>query len=387
MRLSRDLIVVVFLFVVLGILAFAAASLRGEPNDQPAYVAYSTHTAGALGTLALQRWLEALDHSTTRLEGASFSVPGDAQVLFIFRPSAYATARDADAVMTWVARGNTLIVIDANDYRSDNPLTRALKLGAPKIFDAPVETATIEQPILGTVADTAQVKARHGLALERSDYVQYLSGENSPLLVSFAQGKGKVWLSSTPYIFTNDGLRDETNAALVGAMLSGAPRASRIAFDEYHLGFHQAVSNEQSLQALMYAKPWGWAILYALVVVFAFILINGQRLGRAQPLPQAIARRSPTEYVISLAQLYRRAGKLSIAQQHYYQHLKRRLGRPHRINPALPNAEFVAALARQDERVDRAALTRTLYAFDQKQISESGLVKLANQAIKIEKRK
>lgn len=387
MRISRDLIVVVFLFVVLGVLAFAAASIRGEPNDQPDYVSYSTHTAGSLGTLALQRWLEALGHSTTRIESSSFNVPSDAQVLFIFRPGAYTESRDADAVMTWVARGNTLIVVDANDYRSANPLTRALKLGDPQVFDVFVESATIDQPILGTLSDTAQVKARHGLTLDRSDYVPYLSAQNSPLLVSFNQGKGKIWLSSTPYIFTNDGLRDETNAALVGAMLSGAPRTSRIAFDEYHLGFRQAVSNEQTLQSLIYAMPWGWAILYALVVVFAFIIINGQRFGRAQPLPQSIARRSPAEYVISLAQLYRRAGKLSIVQHHYYQHLKRRLGRPHRINPDLPNDEFVDALARQDDRIDHETLAKTLHAFDQKQVNESGLVKLVNQAIKLEQRR
>lgn len=388
MRLSRDLIVVVFLFVVLVVLAFLAASIRGEPTDQPDYVSYSTHTAGAQGTFALQRWLEALGHSTFRIEGSSFNIPSDVQVLFIFRPSAYNESRDADAVMTWVARGNTLIVVDANDYRSPNALTRALKLGDPKIFDTPVERASIDQPILGSLPDSsAQVNARHGLVLDRSDYAQYLSAQNTPLLVSFSQGKGKVWLSSTPYLFTNDGLNDETNAALVGAMLSSASRFSHVAFDEYHLGFRQAVSNEQTLQSLIYTTPWGWAILYALVVVFAFIIINGQRFGRVQPLPQSIARRSPAEYVISLAQLYRRAGKLSIAQHHYYQHLKRRLGRPHRIHPDLPNDEFVDALARQDDRVDRAALVRTLHAFDQKQMNENGLVKLANQAIKLEQRR
>jgi hypothetical protein len=388
MRLSRDLIVVVFLFVVLVVLAFLAASLRGEPTDQPDFVSYSTHTAGAQGTFALQRWLEALGHSTFRIEGSSFSIPSDAQVLFIFRPSAYSESRDADAVMTWVARGNTLIVVDANDYRSPNALTRALKLGDPHIFDTPVERSAVDQPILGNLPDSsAQVKARHGLTLDRSDYVQYMSAQNTPLLVSFSQGKGKVWLASTPYLFTNDGLNDETNAALVGAMFSGSLRTSRVAFDEYHLGFRQAVSNEQTLQSLVYTTPWGWAILYTLVVVFAFLVINGQRFGRAQPLPQSIARRSPAEYVISLAQLYRRAGKLSIVQHHYYLHLKRRLGRPYRINPDLPNDEFVDALARQDDHVDREALTRTLRAFDQKQVNESGLVKLANQAIKLEQRR
>ena len=383
MRLSRDLIVVVFLFAVLTVLAGLAASMRYTPEDPYSFVSYSTHNVQPSGTQALQRWLQALGRQTVRIETATFTIPSDVQTLFVLRSESFDDSDDADTLIKWIERGNTVIVLDTADYAIEpNALARALNLGEPKNFDTLVERASVEQPILGNLPSPL-VHANHGLTLDRSDYVEYLSANNSPLLVSFKLEKGTVWFCAAPYIFTNDGLRDESNAALVGALLSDAPSNSAVAFDEYHLGIRQNGSGRSSIQALLYSTPWGWAIVYALVVVLAFLVINGQRFGRVQPLPQTIMRRRPAEYVTSLAQLYRRAGKSSIVLHHYFQHLKRNLGRPYRINPNLPDAEFVDALARQDDRIDRDALTRTLNALQQTQIGESGLVKVANQAIKI----
>ena len=150
-----------------------------------------------------------------------------------------------------------------------------------------------------------QVDTRYGLTLDRSDYVEYLSAQGSPLLVSFAQGYGVVWLSSAPKLFTNDGLRNDANAGLVDTLVKRTPAGSLVAFDEYHLGFHGEAAQDHSLLLLIYTTPWGWAVLYGLIVVFACLLVNGQRLGRTIPLPHSIARRNPVEFVTAMAQLFR----------------------------------------------------------------------------------
>jgi hypothetical protein len=291
--------------------------------------------------------------------------------------------RDAQTLLRWIERGNTLILSETGSIETPNALMRALQQRGDRLLKERTGKITIEQPLLGhSPSMTATVRTWFGLNPERADYVQYLSAQGSPLLISFKQGKGRVWLTSAPYLFTNEGLSDETNAALVGAMLSDTPRDSLVAFDEYHLSTqHVTSANSQTLQTLLFATPWGWAILYALIVTFTYLAINGQRLGRVLPLPQTIARRSPVEYVVSMAQLFRRAGKRSIAQKHYYHHLKRKLGQPYRINPDLPDDEFIATLARHTDRFDQHALAQTLRALRQ-QMSERALVKFANQAIK-----
>ncbi|MGE5140267.1 MAG: hypothetical protein ACM3JD_12450, partial [Rudaea sp.] len=78
--------------------------------------------------------------------------------------------------------------------------------------------------------------------------------------------------------------------------------------------------------------------------------------------------------------LFRRGNKRAMALEHYRRHLKRRLARPYGINPELADEEFVEALSRQRENLDRPALLHALVALDTSGIDERGLVRLAAQA-------
>jgi hypothetical protein len=385
MRFSRDLLVLFLLLLVVSGLGAAVTLLRSSQSPE-SEVAYSTHTVARQGTQALQRWLEALGYRSQRIEGEAFAIPNDAHVLFTLGQSIPLDAKETAALLSWVDRGNTLIVAGTN--ASQSVLMRSLQQKADRRFENRIEQVSLEQPVLGELPSIpAQVNTWQGLSLDRTDYVQYLSADRTPILVSFKRNQGRIWLSSAPFLFTNDGLNNETNAALVGAMLTGVPPGSLVAFDEYHLGFRQAAQNRQNLQALLYGTPAGWAILYALVVILGFLIINGRRLGRVMPLPLTLARRRPVEYVTSVAQLLQRAHKQKMVLRHYRQQLKRRLGHPYQISPDLPDETFIAALARSDERVDRQELARILRGFQDKRIGANRLVQLVNQAVQFAERR
>ena len=96
MRFSRDLVFVVALFVALMVLTVLGALF--EQSQPPSFVPYSTHTTEPQGAQALQRWLEALGYETARIEGSTFEIPRDAQLLFILSESEYIDSGDADAV-------------------------------------------------------------------------------------------------------------------------------------------------------------------------------------------------------------------------------------------------------------------------------------------------
>lgn len=378
MRPFRDLLIVIVLFALLIAFTAISAARRAEiEQQQETFIAYSTHSARSSGTLALRLWLEALGYRTQRLENEAFRVPDEARALFVFPPSEAFVEAEAQSVLRWVERGNTLIVAQDSLFNDNNRLIRTLKARVQPISYA--ERATLEQPLVTT---DVQVRTSAALALERDDFVQYLSASGKPLLVSWRQGRGRVFLTSAPYLFTNDALKDEHNAAVTPALLSGVPRGALVAFDEYHLGF---TGESDSLQALLYNTPWGWALLYALLVVFAYLFVNGQRFGRVVPLPREIARRSPAEYVLSMAQLFRRAGKRHMVLQHYRQQLKRTLGRPYRINANLPDDEFVRELAHYRD-VNQAELLSTLNELNQPNVSERTLIKLADAAIKLRRK-
>ena len=167
------------------------------------------------------------------------------------------------------------------------------------------------------------------------------------------------------------------------ALLSRVARGSVIALDEFHLTAERPLTGcAASLQALLFCQPWGWAIIYSFAVAGVYLTINGKRFGRIMPLPCEVALRNPAEYVLSMSQLFQRAGKRSMIAQHYRRQLKRSLGRPYRINAELPDPEFVDELAHFRD-VEREPLLRVLTALNRPQSSERSLVHLADEAIQL----
>jgi hypothetical protein len=241
----------------------------------------------------------------------------------------------------------------------------------------------LDQPLHGTtISGRILLRTSWGLELTRNDYIQYLSDSEKPLLVSWPQGKGTIYLTSAPFLFTNDALHNDANAMLLLALLSRVPRGSVIALDEFHLMTGRQPTGSgcaASLQTLMICWPWGWAIIYAFAIAGIYLGINGRRFGRVLPLPREVALRNPAEYVLSMSQLFRRAGKRGMIAQHYRRQLKRSLGRPFRVNAELSDEEFVTELAHYRD-VDRESLLRVLTALNRPQSSERSLVRLADEA-------
>src|SRR5437016_4276718 len=196
MRLSRDLLIVLALFVVLALFTVVPAMRRAEIEEaQQTFTPYSTHSAEPDGTLALMLWLEQIGYRTQRIENDTFATPDEARVLFVFPSRETYADFEAQALLRWVERGNTLIAF-ARALPGDDNLLRALNAAVEPIGYADI--VPLEQPLAAT-ADV-RVNTFSGLRLNRNDFVQYLSANGSPLLVGFAQGRGKIFLSTSPFV-------------------------------------------------------------------------------------------------------------------------------------------------------------------------------------------
>jgi hypothetical protein len=192
---------------------------------------------------------------------------------------------------------------------------------------------------------------------------------NAVIVAGLKHGAGYIYLSSATYPFTNEGLGDAENAALVLNMLRRVPSGGRIQFDEYHHGFFTPPSTGR----LLLGNPWGWAAAYAVAVIAIYLILSGRRFGRPIPLKEEVARRSSAEYIESMADLFQRGGKRAYILRHYHNAFKRRLARKDGVNPQLDDAEFVRELARV-RQVDEAQLTALLARLRNDKPSESDLV-------------
>jgi hypothetical protein len=112
-------------------------------------------------------------------------------------------------------------------------------------------------------------------------------------------------------------------------------------FDEAHHG----VSEGGDLLGLLTSTPWGWALVYAGVLAGAYYLWSARRLGPPLPVPTPDRRRPTSDYVRSVAALFRRARKPGWAAERYLQYFKRTLAAHAELDPFLTDERFVQALA------------------------------------------
>jgi hypothetical protein len=203
-----------------------------------------------------------------------------------------------------------------------------------------------------------------------------LAMDNDPVLVTFRQGQGRVILASFTYPLTNAGLKEPGNPELVLNLLALAGKIDNIWFDEWHHG-----ENQRKLivgpQDWLRFTPAGHGLLFTAVILFLALVLQGRSFGRTIPLPQSTARRTSLEYITALANLSRRAGRRSDVLRQYHQSLKHHLARRYRLDPDMPDDEYVTQLSNYHSDLDAAGLKNLLVRLDARSVSEGELVKLA----------
>jgi hypothetical protein len=372
----RDFLLLGGLFLAL--ILFVAFG-PGRRPDQDYSGVPTTHSSEDGGALAFYEWAREIGYDARRLEYRSFALEESDAALVILNPGEPITRVQARDTLDWVARGGTLIFAD------DTPIvfgaSRALldELGAS--FEVYSTTTTIEraapgQPALDQpLAVAPLVRTGRMIRFQHDDYVKIAGLPDAIVIAGVKHGSGYVYLSTATYPFTNAGLRDADNAALVLNLLRRVPPGGRIQFDEYHHGFFEPPWTG----SLVLGSPWGWAATYAVIATALYLILSGRRFGRPIPLKEEVARRSSAEYVESMADLFQRGGKRAYILRHYYDAFKRRIARPYGVNPRLEDEEFVRELARFHE-FDEPVLLALLRRMRSQQVGEDELVRTVTDA-------
>jgi hypothetical protein len=347
--LIGGLFLALILFVVLG--------PARQPPQQPNVP--TTHSSRAAGAQALFTWTERMGYRAQRLEFRDFALDQADDVLLVLGPTTAITPDQARDTLEWVTRGGTLVFASEESalFGGTNELLDQLDVElAVYSSTTTIDHAIPLQPALDAPpVGQAQVRTGRVLLPRRNDYAPLLGTPDALLVLGIQHGRGYIYLSSTVYPFTNEGLAEEQNARLVLNMLRSAPSGGRIVFDEYHHGYVHPPSAGGALTG----TPFGWAGLYIAAAVGMYLLLSGRRFGRPVPLREEIQRRSSAEYVESMADLFRRGGKTGYMLAHYQRQFKRRLARQYGVNPQLDDAAFARELS-QVGPIDQAALAALL---------------------------
>ncbi|RPI91805.1 MAG: hypothetical protein EHM39_14205 [Chloroflexi bacterium] len=209
----------------------------------------------------------------------------------------------------------------------------------------------------------------------RRDLVVHLFVQGKPVLASFGEGGGTVWVVGTSYPFFNYGLRDEASARLVMNLLADVPPEAAIGFDERQLLVTQE-SEQSGLNDWLVSTPAGWSLIVLVVLVMGYLLLRGRRFGRPQPILAEQLRREPTEYIQAVATLFRRSGQRGEVLRHYKSELLRWLTTRYALEPRLNDDELVRILAVRDPALDTGALADLLRDLSARHVTEQQLVQI-----------
>lgn len=374
MKTRRDTWLIIGLFLALAVVAVLLSIQRSRQAELPAYYSQSNQPNGAH---ALRLWLEAQNLVVLGdiLEIGVFAPPKEARLIFILEPEILSQT-DLEALDRWVQAGNTLVAAGSNPG--------SLELARHYEFNSsvhPTPLSQISQPaplLLAPPLPTGYAMTTNvSFNSARTDYVPYLVATDELVMVSFNQGSGKVVLLSTAQPFSNQSLKEPGNAELVLNIINLYAFNSPIWFDEWHHGFQTPQKEIVGPENWLRYTPVGHAFLFSLLVVFLGLLLQGQNFGRPIPVLRELRRRAPLEYISAIANLKRRAGHHQDTLVFYHASLKRGLGRRYRLDPLLPDAQYVAQLGAYNPQLDQAALLALLTRLSASSASENELLKLA----------
>lgn len=377
-RPGRDSLIALGLLALLAGLTVLAAVQRPAGDD--ALPPLASISAQPNGAKALRLWLAELGYRSDDRPQTAFSLPDNAAVALVLEPLYGVTAEEGAALEAWIEAGGLLVT--AGDGPAMDGLLRRFDFRLAPL-DAAMDAPALPQTPLwaSPPLDAAEPRARYYLQSTRNDFVTHLAVDGRPVAVSFEQGDGRVILASSARPFSNAGLRSAGNAALALNAVGAAGRPGVIWFDEWHHGLRDtaellAVGPGQWLRR----TPAGQSVLLFAGLLFAALVLRGRHFGPSLPLPSDVSRRAPLEHLTATAQLSRRAGHRRATLGQYRLWLKRGLGQRYRLDPSLPDDDYVARLAGYNPALDEAGLRSLLARLDQPDPSEADLVALAAEA-------
>jgi hypothetical protein len=355
----------------LAIVTAGAAVYQATPEEQALPLDSSSSTRN--GARALWLWLQDLGYEVSDEIGAGFRPPENADVALLLEPLTEITTRQWATIDDWVEQGGTLIL--AGDRRETVLAAQHYDFNVTYLGTT-TTTLTAQAPLLA-LPGAVGAHTRACLETERSDYVTLLAATAAPVMVTWQRGAGRVILSTTAHPFTNAGLKEEGNPGLVLGTIGIAGATRTIWFDEWHRDPRTALAQLAGPGDWLRHTPAGRSLLYTAAVIFASLVLRGRRFGRPVPLRKEAGRRAPLEYVTAIANLGRRAGHRQAVLEQHIQHLKRNLGKRYRLDPTLPDEEYVSRLKEYDPDLDAGDLQDLLAGLRHTSAGESEMVHLA----------
>lgn len=326
MRLGRDAwaLLALLLVFIAAMAYYARHSMEGGGEDQP-----TTYNAGPGGTKALYQLLLREGKEAERFEQPLENLPADAGLLVMFEPFQRRVEKEEkEALLRWVGEGGTLLL--AVSPKASAPFEEGLVLDevdvqrkkpSPATLPVDPERSPYFHDVRSLRVDGAtRLKEEPGKTVD-----ELLLDEEGAYIIAWKQGKGTVIVTTRGVLPGNAHIAEADNVLFFVNIVEAHtfPDRPLVLFDEYHQGFGYATEGGRSLWQAMGAPAR--TLVYYLAFGFLLFLYNANRRFGAALHLAAPSYRPSTEYIASMASLYRRAGAADMALETIYRAFARDL--------------------------------------------------------------
>jgi len=317
--------------------------LRGPAGaaDSPEH---RSDSDAANGTSALRLYAEALGHPTATVEG-EFTLPTSPALLFVFTPSQSHgfSATEAQQVASWVSSGGILVYAAEQSEPQLETQFGLHRMGAQATGNgAASQQATASAPIFGGVGQVRGGDPAQKLVASSAQVPLFRNRLNEVIGLRTAVGQGLVVALTDPLFLCNGYLGEADNGRFAADLLALVPPDGHVLFDEFH---HGAIATGSPETAWM-TTPWGAALVWAVIVIFAGIALRGRAFGPRLSLASA-RDRSSAEYAEAIGRLLHRTGARSVTLETLVQATRRAIAERLGIGSGVQAEHFREAVARR----------------------------------------
>lgn len=351
---SRGWFILGGLVVLVGLLTL----LRGPAGagDSPDH---RSDSDAANGTSALRLFAESLGHPTATIEG-DFTLPSSPALLFVFSPGqdhGFSSAQ-AQQVANWVTSGGVLVYAAEQGEPQLDSQFGLHRTATRAAFNAPVpQNASAAAPIFGGVKQLSGGQPVDKLLPSPVQVPLFRNRLNEVVGLRTAVGQGLVVSLSDPLFLCNGYLGQPDNGRFAADLFALVPPGGRVLFDEFH---HGSVASGSPETAWM-TTPWGAALLWAVLVLFAGIALRARAFGPRLSLAPT-RDRSTAEYAQAIGRLLHRTGARAVTLETLVHATRRAVADRIGVGGAVPPDRFQDVVARRAPQVSARLqeLERTL---------------------------
>jgi hypothetical protein len=286
---------------------------------------------------------------------------------------------EIEKIQDFVRDGGTLIVSGGN-HQSMEELVAAYGLRLRRLENRLGFVQRISEEPFFPLHPVDEIHAQAYFVIEtfERDVAVLYGKENDAVVVTLRDGEGRVFFTTSAYLFNDDGLQYSGNATFLYNLMSTLPRNARIGLAEDRYYTHESKPPD-SFTTLMFKTPGGLAAVYICLILFVFLTLRGRRFGKPLDMREK-NRRLSSEYVYAMTTLYQKANTRLEILRHIRDRFKADLGVRWRVNPNLGTATFLEELAQRGAVDEEGELTNLIHDLERSgNISESQLLEIAKR--------